>query len=352
MAVEEVEEFPKLILSINANTYPITKACVHPSGRYFLTGGQNGTVEMVQLRPDVQSIRYLGHSGPVASLALHPTEDIFTTASSTLIRIWEGAARGQYNSSQATDGALIRSARYTHDGLMIIAALEDGGLSVYDTVSLRVVRAIEAANVGASIIDMRVSPDDKYAVLLLPDRVVYLSLATLEQTVTIALPGTPLAFDIGADGASMAVLLDDQTLLYDIRYTHDPVEVYPSPQGQSVAVGEGTVIIGTATGAVLIHPSGEPIIKIECHTAPVTAVAISGSTAISCGESVAVWALAPQADLRQRVDPEIPVGGVQNGLGSLVARLQSITEELKVVSETADLLMRRMDTVEAALDER
>ncbi|KAG9395395.1 WD domain G-beta repeat [Carpediemonas membranifera] len=315
----------------------------------LIAGNGDGSVFLVELEPSVTTTRYYGHVKPISSISLHPTENIFATCTPASVRIWEASAHSTYNSiGQSNENAGI-SVSFASTGLVFATASKSGRITFFRTADAKIIRTFD---LEYTVLDMTLTNDDQYLVLLTPEAIIYYDYDNMAESITLPLRGKASSFNVSSNGNVIAALTSQGVFAFDIRYSHNAVAHHTPTSPECVAAHDsGAICVGTESGVVYLYddPKQKPL-KIEAHDCSVTAIAFSESRLATSGGGLAVWSLYDEEALVVQQKTGMELNNVPDDMVTLVSRLKGVSDSLQIVAEASDILMQRLDVIEARLE--
>jgi len=285
---------------------PVSSVAISPDGRYVLTGGNDGSIRLWDVRSGKEIRQLLGHTGPISGSIFSPdSKRILTGSADQTARLWDlTTGKELYKLTGHHDR--VAGVAYTPDGKMLLTSSSDGTTRLWDAATGQAIR-IFTGYTGA------ISPDGR-------------SIVTVEESGVVR-------------------ILNLQTKQEILQFTHDHASGLSSlrfsADGKSILTGS---LDGTA--ALWDPVNGKALQRYVGHTGSIVSAAFSpdGNSIITAsGDGTArSWNMQTGQELRRFTSPAYVTGAVVSPDGNYLltgsnegmARLWSVRARSELPSFT------------------
>jgi hypothetical protein len=278
---------------------PVFGVAFAPDGRKFVTGGQDGSVRLWDVRSGKETRRFEGHRGPVWCVAFAPDgRRIVSGGFDKSIRIWDLVSGREIRVLTGHDD-YVRGVAFSQDGRRILSGGDDRLVRLWDALTGQEIRQFKGHD--HFVMGVALSRDGRLALSASLDRTVRLWEVESGKQISV-LNGhtdTVLAAAFAPDGRHALSGGSDKTLrLWDLE-TGKTLRVFKGHAGYVHGVafapdGRRALSVGSDNSVRLWDvDQGTEIRQLNGHTGQVWSVAFTndGRWAITCGhdQTARLW---------------------------------------------------------------
>jgi len=162
---------PKRTIGMHGNE--VTSVQFSPDGKFVLSGSEDKTVALRDVRTGQQLLRLRGHKMGVTSVAFSPDGRMITSGSGSIlskmakapadysVKLWD-IESGSCLRTFEGHRSYVRSVAFTPDGTCILSGSQDKTLRLWDVMSGECLKVLDGSEFGIN--DIAISPNGQYAV--------------------------------------------------------------------------------------------------------------------------------------------------------------------------------------------